>query len=200
MVGLWHALYTIGRQEGAPALYRGFGSVALFTTVGHSLYFGAYEKGKSVLKTNVPAPLSHLMAGFCANGVGAIAWCPMEVVKQRLQAQSSAPGEPLPPGAYRNTMHGVASLLKKEGVMHGLYRGYWAGLATYGPFSGIYFAVYEASKSFWLKKLNRSTENSSGSLELPLVLQLSSGALAGAVGAAATAPVDMIKTRMQVGK
>ena len=43
-----HALTSIVKTEGARSLYKGFSSVALFTTVGHALYFGAYEFGKTV--------------------------------------------------------------------------------------------------------------------------------------------------------
>ena len=43
-----HALTSIVKNEGARCLYKGFSSVALFTTVGHALYFGAYELGKTV--------------------------------------------------------------------------------------------------------------------------------------------------------
>lgn len=43
-----HALTSIVKAEGARSLYKGFSSVALFTTVGHALYFGAYELGKTV--------------------------------------------------------------------------------------------------------------------------------------------------------
>jgi hypothetical protein len=43
-----HALTSIVKNEGARSLYKGFSSVALFTTVGHALYFGAYELGKTV--------------------------------------------------------------------------------------------------------------------------------------------------------
>jgi hypothetical protein len=43
-----HALVSIVKNEGAKSLYKGFSSVALFTTVGHALYFGAYEFGKTL--------------------------------------------------------------------------------------------------------------------------------------------------------
>jgi hypothetical protein len=43
-----HALTSIVGAEGARSLYKGFSSVALFTTVGHALYFGAYELGKTL--------------------------------------------------------------------------------------------------------------------------------------------------------
>ena len=43
-----HALTSIVNTEGPRALYKGFSSVALFTTVGHALYFGAYELGKTL--------------------------------------------------------------------------------------------------------------------------------------------------------
>jgi hypothetical protein len=51
-----HALTSIVKNEGARCLYKGFSSVALFTTVGHALYFGAYELGKTVAGCSFCSP------------------------------------------------------------------------------------------------------------------------------------------------
>jgi hypothetical protein len=80
----------------------------------------------------------------------------------------------------------------RTGLRHGVYCGYWAGLATYGPFSAIYFMVYEKWKLQCAQFLDRTVE----SLSMPY--HLSGGVVAGSVAAAATSPIDAIKTRMQV--
>ena len=80
----------------------------------------------------------------------------------------------------------------RAGLRHGIYRGYWAGFATYGPFSAIYFVVYEQWKVLCVRATSASSEES-----LSMPFHLAGGVLAGAVAAIATSPIDAIKTRMQ---
>ncbi len=82
----------------------------------------------------------------------------------------------------------------RTGLLHGVYCGYWAGLATYGPFSAIYFMVYEKWKLLYGQFVDRN-----GSVEsLSMPYHLGGGIIAGSFAAAATSPIDAIKTRMQV--
>jgi hypothetical protein len=106
------------------------------------MYFGSYDFMKNKLGSLAPEsaqPAVHFTAGLIANGVGGLAWTPMDVVKQRMQVQSS---EVASTGNYKSSMHGVAQVVKNEGV-RGLYKGYVAGWLTFGPFSAVYFLSYE---------------------------------------------------------
>jgi hypothetical protein len=87
----------------------------------------------------------------------------------------------------------ITQILCRPGFRDGLFRGDWAGLATYGPFSAIYFVVYEQ----WKLRCSRFLESRTvDSLTMPY--HLSGGIVAGSVAAVTTAPIDAIKTRMQV--
>jgi hypothetical protein len=152
-------------------LYRGFGVVAALSFPAHALYFMGYEESKRRIGGDSTA--THLAAGFLADVAGSLVWVPNDVVKQRCQVS---------PGIDSWTM--VKRIVRGEGVM-GLYRGYGASLAVYGPFVSIYFAGYEWSKaripggdSFWG--------------------QIVSGAFGATVASALTNPVDVVKTRLQV--
>lgn len=76
---------------------------------------------------------------------------PVDVVKERLQVQIQFPlgtelhnlknpsvGLPL----YNGSLDALIQICKNEGL-RGIYKGYGATLLTYGPFSALYFFLYE---------------------------------------------------------
>jgi hypothetical protein len=186
--GLADTLVKTVRYEGIRGLYKGFGAVIAATAPAHALYFMAYEASKAVLPTSPDSALSkhlvHFAAGVMADVGGSLVWVPMDVVKQRLQAQDITTA---PEHRYRHSLHTAATIVRTEGVL-GLYRGFAAGLATYGPFCGLYFVLYEEGKQRLAAWQGRST----------LGAQLACGLVSGAIAAAVTNPLDVIKTRLQV--
>jgi hypothetical protein len=111
------------------------------TIPAHALYFFGYESGKKFVNPYFGennAIFGHFLAGLWADVCGAIIWCPMDVIKQRLQIQRKS-------GKYTGSFQALQYIAREEGL-RGLYRGYGAALATYAPFVGIYFATYEKMK------------------------------------------------------
>ena len=129
------------------------------------------------------SPLAHFGAGVVAELGGALIWTPMDVIKQRQQAAQRAASYATVPGALR-------TILADAGP-RGLFKGLGASLATYGPFVGLYFVIYEQWKRGVGALGARSGE------ELPFAAHLTGGAVAGAVAAYVTTPLDVIKTRLQ---
>lgn len=117
------------------------------TIPAHALYFAGYELSKSTLQPsrteNEKSPWVHFASGMVAEVCGATIWVPMDIVKQRLQAQRTE-------GVYRSSFHAVQTIHAKEGL-RGFFRGYSAALATYGPFVGIYFVAYEQGRRAFLR-------------------------------------------------
>jgi hypothetical protein len=173
------------------------------TIPAHGLYFAGYEMAKRVIEPNTPldqkGPLVHFVSGVWADICGSIIWVPMDVIKQRLQIQRNSPDM-----KYRGSYHALQTIYLEEGIK-GLYKGYWPAIATYGPFVGIYFAAYEQSKKIY-KRIYGATSDDT----LPFLFHLGnmyvivsnwplvSGAQGGAIAAAITCPMDVIKTRLQV--
>lgn len=114
-------------------LYRGFGVVAALSFPAHALYFMGYEESKRIIGGDSVG--THLASGLLADIAGSLVWVPNDVVKQRCQVN---------PGINSWTM--FRHIVREEGVF-GLYRGYLATLAVYGPFVSIYFAGYEWYKA-----------------------------------------------------
>jgi hypothetical protein len=210
------AFWSILRLEGPGSLYRGFGAVACGTVPGHALYFAGYETCKDTLlpkgcdqpHDKVYEVASHLTSGFVADIFGSLVWTPMDVVKQRLQvfrasAASHSGSAPQATNSYPNSATVFASILREEGPF-GLYKGFMAGLMTYGPYVSLYFAMYEQWKIVFSQSqslfghVNPFYDYAKGdAMKLPSYMYLSGAALSGAISAAVTCPLDVVKTRIQ---
>jgi hypothetical protein len=98
-------------------------------------------------------------------------------------------------------------IVRTEGL-HGLYRGYGATLTTFGPFSGLYFVIYEKLKSLASTTTTTTTTlplpSSSSSTTTSSSLSSSSLVICASLAAAAasflTSPLDLIRLRMQVSR
>jgi len=194
--------WKIFRDEGWRALYKGFVVVAGFTVPAHALYFWGYETCKKTLRPSVPmeekGPIVHFVSGVFADIMGSIAWVPQDVIKQRLQVQKTITKKAGSEGTvafvkYKGSLHCMRTIIAEEGF-RALWTGYSAALAVYCPFVGIYFVVYEQSKLLFKRLLGLRSVN-----DLSMPYQLVGGAVAGAAAAAITSPLDVIKTRIQVG-
>jgi len=93
----------------------------------------------------------------------------------------------------------IVRIANEEGI-RGLYKGFTAGLATYGPFVGLYFAAYEECRHAFGLYYHNTDQESKSIAALPFYANLISGATASAVAAAITCPFDTVKTRIQVEK
>lgn len=60
------------------------------------------------------------------------------MIKERLQVQSAA----LSTHRYNGSFDAFRTILRQEGL-RGLYKGYAATVYSFGPFSAIYFGLFE---------------------------------------------------------
>jgi hypothetical protein len=137
-------LQEAASMRGLTSLYRGFPVTAIGSAPATALYFGSYEFGKSWGAVNapwLPASTVHLAAGFAAETASCVLFVPIDVVKERMQVQrrsTSAAAE----AYYTSTFDALSKISRTEGV-RGIYKGYGATLASFGPFSALYFMFYE---------------------------------------------------------
>jgi solute carrier family 25 S-adenosylmethionine transporter 26 len=131
--------------------------------------------------------LVHMLAA----SVGEVAACavrvPTEVVKQRAQANQH-------PSSMASLVH-ILRQRQTHGIVHvwrELYRGWSITIIREVPFTIIQFPLWEAMKRYRCSQTGR-----------PQVTGIEGGALgavAGAVAAAMTTPLDVLKTRMMLAK
>ncbi|XP_028267247.1 mitoferrin-2-like [Parambassis ranga] len=171
------ALRQIVRTEGVWRPIRGVNVLAVGAGPAHALYFACYEKIKFSLSDAIhPGTNSHFangVAGCMATVLHDAIMNPAEVVKQRMQMFNSP---------YRGVVDCIGSLLRQEGPA-AFYRSYTTQLTMNVPFQALHFMTYE----YLQELLNPHRQYNPSS-------HVVSGALAGALAAAATTPLDVCKT------
>ncbi|GAA5828187.1 hypothetical protein JCM11251_002627 [Rhodosporidiobolus azoricus] len=152
-------------------------------------------------KRNKPPPAVHLVAGGLGGMCGSIVTAPFDVVKTRLQSDLFQ--AKVVDGGKAVTRTGVKGLLwnfvdtgkilrdvyKYEGTP-ALFKGLGPTLAGAVPARSINFFVYGNGKHVYAELLNNGQENT--------VVHLASAATAGVATAAATNPIWVVKTVMQL--
>lgn len=107
--------------DGLRGIYRGYGFCLATSAPCNAAYFGAYSTVRRQISDG--SPLHDAACGLVAEATASILWTPVDVVKQRLQV--GAPG--------LKTSEVVRAACSASGGITGLWRGYLAGLATWGP-------------------------------------------------------------------
>lgn len=138
------------RLQHIRGLYRGLGVSMLGSAPATCLYLTSYEVSKDSLQTTrvfrESPSLLYLGSGMLAEALSCVLWVPIDVIKERMQVQTrgtaAASGAAKERVYYRNTLHAIQTILKTERVS-GLYKGYVATLLSFGPFSALYFMLYE---------------------------------------------------------
>ncbi|KAM4055401.1 mitochondrial carrier protein [Hirsutella rhossiliensis] len=121
---------------------------------------------------------------------------PLDIVKTRLQVQvrldESAPGADDEPH-YASTWDAVKRIVADDGI-RGLYMGMNGSLIGVASTNFAYFYWYTLARSFYLKSSSLPALSPSTAVELSL------GAVAGALAQLFTIPVAVVTTRQQTAK
>eukprot|EP01111_Echinosteliopsis_oligospora_P001458 TRINITY_DN1219_c1_g1_i1.p1 TRINITY_DN1219_c1_g1~~TRINITY_DN1219_c1_g1_i1.p1 ORF type:complete len:268 (-),score=68.79 TRINITY_DN1219_c1_g1_i1:82-885(-) len=183
--GFGHGILTIASEEGVRGLYKGFTPALMREGVYASTRAGLYEPVKYLLgedsSTGGLPFYKKLVAGAMAGGLGAAVATPSDVVKVQMQAEG-----PVPSPRYRNTFHAFSTIWKSEGI-RGLYKGIVPTTQRAFVISAAMMPSYDQTKHFLLDH---------GWVQEGPLIHVISGLTAGFVMAAATNPVDVVKTRI----
>ena len=170
-----------------PGVYDGIGSIAIGSAPGAALFFLTYEGLKDTIPAAFPNDVQDHWVHVAAASIGEATACcvrvPTELVKSHMQTGSAGCDSVL--GTVRSILDaGGGSPLS-------LYRGFGATLLREVPFSFIQFPIYEALKGVFLRRQGFEATGLQGAI---------CGSIAGAVAAATTTPLDVVKTRLMLGK
>ncbi|KAL3697627.1 hypothetical protein R1sor_011703 [Riccia sorocarpa] len=176
--GPMEVVVSILKTQGVGGFYSGISAVILGSMLSSAIYFGTCELGKSVLfeMPSFPPLMVPPVASAVGNIVSSAVLVPRDVITQRMQI-----------GAKGRSWEVFSRTINREGVK-GLYSGYSAALVRALPSSVLSFTTFEYLKAVWL---NKSKKRSLDPWQSVL-----SGAMAGAISAALTTPLDVVKTRL----
>lgn len=131
--------------------------------------------------------LSHMVAASIAEAAACLVRVPTEVIKAKMQTGDST-GLMHTFRAVLKERHGTSPIL--GAITGGLYRGYGITLMREIPFAIIQFPLYEKAKI-----MIRDWQHSPATP----VQSAACGSIAGGIAAAATTPLDVLKTRLMLG-
>lgn len=142
-----HAMYTVIREEGFGALYRGVSLTALRQGTNQAANFTAYTELKEILQQQQDDPSAPLpswktsIIGLISGAVGPFSNAPIDTIKTRLQKTPAEPGQT----ALGRITTIANQMWKTEGV-----RAFWMGITPrvmrVAPGQAVTFAVYEYLK------------------------------------------------------
>lgn len=157
-------------------IYSGLGPAAVGSFPGAAMFFATYDTSKSMLAkhTNSSGLATHLTAASIGEVMACLIRVPTENLKQNLQTNRF----PTVQLAFR--------ALADQG-WQSFYRGYASTLVREIPFSCIQFPLWEAGKEMFRKE---------GAKECAPLPSAMLGSLSGALAAAMTTPLDVVKTRL----
>ncbi|KAK8902565.1 hypothetical protein QC760_009064 [Botrytis cinerea] len=143
-----HALYTVVKEEGFGALYRGISLTALRQGSNQAVNFTAYTEFKELLQkwqpqySDSPIPsYQTTLIGLVSGAMGPLSNAPIDTIKTRLQKTPGVPGET----ALSRIKTIAGDMFRQEGF-HAFYKGITPRIMRVAPGQAVTFTVYEFLK------------------------------------------------------
>ncbi|KIW02507.1 uncharacterized protein PV09_06307 [Verruconis gallopava] len=137
-----HALYTVVKEEGVGALYRGVSLTALRQGTNQAANFTAYSYLRSTLQeyqgtVDLPGWQTSTI-GLISGAMGPFSNAPIDTIKTRLQKTPAEPGDT----ALGRITKIAGDMWKQEGV-RSFYKGITPRVMRVAPGQAVTFTVYE---------------------------------------------------------
>ena len=224
--GAWAVGRSIVATQGVRGLYCGLSTVVCGIIPARGAYLTTLEAVKSAAEARlaVAAPSlgdaqraagANLVGGAAASLSTQIMTVPVDVVSQRLMVQqeqgpasaATATASPSssrrpPPPLVRGGVAMARSIIAAEGV-RGLYRGFFASVATFVPSSAVWWSAYGGyQRALWQALDDAAAAGTAHDTAHTAAhifgVQTAAALAAGCTSATLTTPLDVVKTRLQV--
>lgn len=143
-----HATYTVLREEGLGALYRGVSLTALRQGTNQAVNFSAYSQFKQWLQEFQPGyhekdlpAYQTMVIGLISGAMGPLSNAPIDTIKTRLQKTPAEEGQ----NAWSRVAAIGRDMFKQEGF-HAFYKGITPRIMRVAPGQAVTFTVYEYLK------------------------------------------------------
>lgn len=143
-----HALFTVVREEGIGALYRGVSLTALRQGTNQAANFTAYTELKALLQNWQPQysdsqlpSYQTTVIGLISGAVGPFSNAPIDTIKTRLQRTPGEPGQ----SPITRILLITKEMFKQEGA-RAFYKGITPRVMRVAPGQAVTFTVYELLK------------------------------------------------------
>lgn len=182
------------------------------------IMYRGYELGRRIAPKDWSGPASDLLTATIAQTVAGLAFCPIDIVKQRVQTAAVVEKSLNSKSTVRMTPVMAAREVWSQRGIRGFYRGFIPMNALWMPWNLVYLSLYESSKrriyQYRLEKLRNEGHNHNGGISckgevtvlsdppmheiLPAWAYPVSSSHCAAIAAVVTHPIDVVKTRLQV--
>ncbi|OZJ04116.1 hypothetical protein BZG36_02867 [Bifiguratus adelaidae] len=153
-----HAAYTILREEGPRALYKGVVLTALRQATNQAVNFTAYQEFKKYFQKmqdlDVLPSYQHLILGGVSGAMGPLSNAPIDTIKTRIQRRAS------PDSGWKRFSNITKEIYQKEGI-RAFYKGITPRVLRVAPGQAITFMVYEKVKG-WIEAIKDKVDNGEG--------------------------------------
>lgn len=183
--GMFKTGYSVIRNEGVIAIYKGLTASLLRQASFIGTKFGSYDVFKKILQDESGKISFGAKAacGFGAGAAGAIVGNPADLAMVRMQADGKLPVDMR--RNYKNAFEAIYRIVSEEGVMT-LWRGSSPTVSRAMIITASQLAVYDQIKEELLKF----------GMEDGPILHVSASILAACVASITSNPVDIVKTRL----
>ncbi|QDS75164.1 Mitochondrial succinate-fumarate transporter [Venturia effusa] len=148
-----HALYTVVKEEGIGALYRGVSLTALRQGTNQAANFTAYSELRARLQayqgTNDLPGWQTSIIGLISGAMGPFSNAPIDTIKTRLQKTPAQPGD-----TALGRIVGISKDMWKQEGARSFYKGITPRVMRVAPGQAVTFTVYEFLKD----KLEKNKE------------------------------------------
>lgn len=201
--GTLDVMRRVAHEEGFLRLWRGLNASLAISIPTVGIYLPCYDLLREALyrysdeNSTDLKPYAPLLAGSLARSLAVIVCSPLELAKTRMQAQADPRTGKLP--GIVAVLRGVNNTYGKNGGRLQGIRVMWTGvgaqLARDVPFSAICWSVLEPVRGSVLEAAGPDPH-----IGRVMGANFAAGMVAGGIAAAATCPLDVVKTWRQIEK
>ncbi|WFD32582.1 Mitochondrial Translation Optimization [Malassezia sp. CBS 17886] len=175
------------KHEGVAGLFKGITSPLLGISAQNALLFTAFSLAKRAVSPTPDLSIAQVAsAGALAGGVNSVLSSPVELFKIRMQAQYGSSTD-------KTLLQVARAVWTEHGFRHGVMRGFWITVLREMPAYAGFYGAFEASRRALRAKICPDSAST------PTWILFVSGSVGGISNWLACYPIDVAKSRVQMG-